>query len=187
MSEELQGLTAEEVYKQQQQLVKETFMQEADKVAESLGVSQEEATLAIYNTCGMTPWECALYVWKKKGTTIDEKTGVSGLRSLAESVLQQENVVKFKDWVRKRALELNTLNLQEYDWNKKTSATELQFLIATAKENLRKKNGELNTVISNTILGAVKELNALYRLTGANFTADDIKAVIFLGEEDLPD
>lgn len=181
-----------EAFEQKQEAVSDQFWELAKLQADTLGLDDLEVQLALLQICGMPPWQAMQRLIDKghfenvKDISKLKPGTVAMLRSTAESILNRENVMLFKQWARKAGEDMYALDLQAYDWKFQDSVTELRFVIDTAKDTIRKTN-MLNQVTANAILNAIRELNGMYKYSGNSTNIQNAKTVIFVGEDALED
>jgi hypothetical protein len=140
------------------------------------------ARLAVRIMCGSSPWDAWLYVHPE-----DAHLGVIARKEKADGVYQQDSINDFVRWAKQRSAELYALDLKAWDWSFKDSEMSLRLLIACSEEQLKQLKGNVTQTISNTMLGAIRELNKMYEYDGANYYAEKARAVIFLHEDALED
>ena len=164
------------------------FWNEVDAKCRDLKIAPTEAKLALLTLCGMTPWEALTHLLEEwpGGRPLPSNATVSQLRPLADEILKRQDIKDFKAWARQIAEQTYAIDLQAYDWKRKDSELELRYLIDVAKERIEIEH-RLTPATSNAILNSVKELNAMYRYSGASVNLQNAKAVIFVGEDALPD
>lgn len=178
-----------EAFEYQSTAASETFWTEAWMKANELGLTEAEVYLACFQICGMPPWRAWDEVCKRgisNTWVIADPLLLADMRKQAENMLGRPDMMAFKTWARMRSSELYVLDLQQWDWKFKDSENELRFLLDMSRVQLEKTN-VLNQTLANTILNATKELNAMYKFSGNNLDTSKMKAVIFVGEDELQD
>lgn len=166
----------------------ETFWKEVLQKQTELGLSDFEVDFSLYVICGMPSWYAVAMAAQdhpEEDLVAHLPTDLSARRSLGKIFATRRRIVVFQQWARLRSQELYTLDLRAFDWQFKDGESELRFLIEVAHSQLA-QGKLLSSEISNTILSAVKELNAMYKFNGNTSDVGRAKLVIFTGEDDLP-
>ena len=177
------------LFEQKQTETSARFWREAKEKCVELGLSLFEAKLALLTLCGMTPWQALIQLSTDENfdrSLFQSNETISQLRPLAEKFLARQAVKNFKVWARDHAEKLYSLDLQAYDWSFKDAENELRYLLDIAKERIALER-RLTPATANSIINAVKELNAMHKFSGNNFNVSNTKAVIFVGEDALPE
>ena len=146
------------------------------------GITFDDAKLAIRMMCGTPGWEAVSIVHPERSNQ-----SVMERKVFADDIYKREEIQDFVKWAKVRSQELYALDISAWDWSFKDSEMTLRLLIACSEEQLKKLNGVVNVSLSNTILGAIRELNKMYEYDGTSYKADKAKAVIFLHEDMLED
>lgn len=173
---------SEQEYRERTAQAAAQFWHEVDEYISQANISSNDAKLAVRMMCGTPSWEAWALLHPE-----DASLPVVERKELGDEVYRREEIYEFVRWAKQRSTELYALDLKAWDWSFKDSEMSLRLLIACSEEQLKKCNGVVTQVISNAMLGAIRELNKMYEYDGANYYADKAKAVIFLHEDELED
>ena len=176
-------LDAQELeYRERTAKAADQFWCEVKEYIAGRGITFEEAKLAVRMMCGTPGWEATSVVYPERSNC-----SVMERKVFADDIYKREEIQDFVKWAKVRSQELYALDISAWDWSFKDSEMTLRLLIACSEEQLKKLNGVVNVSLSNTILGAIRELNKMYEYDGTSYKADKAKAVIFLHEDMLED
>ena len=176
-------LDAQELeYRERTAKAADQFWSEVREYIDERGITFDDAKLAIRMMCGTPGWEATAIVYPERS----EQTVVER-KEFADAIYKREEIQELVKWAKIRSQELYALDISAWDWSFKDSEMALRLLIACSEEQLKKLNGVVNVSLSNTILGAIRELNKMYEYDGTSYKADKAKAVIFLHEDMLED
>lgn len=167
------------------------FWSAAIRKAFELKMTEFEMLFVIYKACGMPIHQAYEYAATALGVDAFEgidrnKQSLGYMQRYGKQIYNKPEVMTFFDWLSNKAEEY-ALNTGAFDWGFTSSSDEMRFLIDVAHEDINAADGHLTGVATQAILGAVRELNSLYKLTGPHAGVTTAKQVIFLGEGDIPD
>lgn len=173
--------------------IEESFDDLLRKQLKEMRILPWQGMLLVYIEAGMPKWQAMERILREypeskvvaQGINAEELSSIEHLKGVANRLLYSETGKALTSWLRVQR-ELGNHIEDDYHWKFESSERALVQIVDTGLRSLAKGN-VMNSQAAAATLNAIKELNALYRLTGAK--AEDrtpVAAVVFVGESELP-
>ena len=170
----------------------DTFQVASELKAKSLRVMDVHKWLAEYVAFGMSNWEAMQAACLRGGKEAEsfafgdvrnpDAATIGRMERTAYTLLMTPELREYSLWIRDY-LEANPMfQPPKYEWSFEQAEHKLKFLLGVQMTTISRSNVPNSQMISTSV-AVIKELNALYRLTGPNAVAkEEQAAVLFTGE-----
>lgn len=158
------------------------FWKEIKAYSKTQGLSFDKCEFAIRVLCGETPWSA----YQKVGLEPRYDTIVQ-IRNAAKALLNKREILELTAFAKELSKEKFNIQYTTWGWTFQDSETSLRFLHDCAEENLISASGTVTNNVIQAILGSVRELNKMHGFDGSSISLEKARAVIFFGEDEIPD
>ena len=170
----------------------DTFQEASAMKAKALNVIDVHRWFAEYVEFGMSNWE-AMQAACMRAPKEAESFAFGDLRNpdaatigrmerTAYALLMTDEIREYRVWLRDYMKANPLFQPPKFEWSFEQSEHRLRFLLGIQMTSISRSNAPNSQMISTSV-AVIKELNALYRLTGTNAIAkEEQAAVLFTGE-----